>query len=174
MMIDLLRKRRSVRQYADRPVEPDKLALLKEAVLRSPSSRNFDPWEFTFVDDRHLLERLSQSKPHGAAFLKQAPLGIVIGADDSKCDVWVEDCSVAAILTQLTAQSLGLGSCWIQIRKRFCKEDTPSEMIIRDILNIPDNIRILSIVAVGYPAEHPEPIPAADLKTDRIHTNRWQ
>lgn len=67
-MIELLRKRRSVRQFQDRPVEPEKTELLKEAVLRSPSSRNFDPWEFVFVEDKSLLEALSKSKPHGAGF----------------------------------------------------------------------------------------------------------
>jgi len=172
-MIDLLRKRRSVRRFDDRGIEPEKIALLKEAVLRSPSSRNFDPWEFIFVEDKQLLEALSKSKPHGATFLKGAALGIVVCADDARSDVWVEDCSIASILAQLTAQSLGLGSCWIQIRKRFYEEGTPSEAYIRTILNIPDTIRVLSIVGMGYPAEQPEPIRRETLKDNKIHSDRW-
>ena len=172
-MIELLRKRRSVRQFEDRAIEPEKVELLKEAVLRSPSSRNFDPWEFIFVDDKKLLEALSKSKPHGASFLKNAALGIVICADEGKCDVWIEDCSIASILAQLTAQSLGLGSCWIQIRNRFYEEGTPSEAYIQTILNIPEQMRVLSIVAVGHPAEQPEPIGREVLKNDKIHLNRW-
>ena len=171
-MIDLLRKRRSVRRFEDRAIEPEKIELLKEAVLRSPSSRNFDPWEFIFVEDKPLLESLSKSKPHGASFLKDAALGIVVCADEAKCDVWVEDCSIASILAQLTAQSLGLGSCWIQIRKRFYEEGMSSEAYIRHILKIPDTIRVLSIIAVGYPAEQPEPISREALKDDKIHLNR--
>ena len=172
-MIDLLRKRRSVRRFEDRVIEPEKIELLKEAVLRSPSSRNFDPWEFVFVEDKALLKALSQSKPHGASFLKGAALGIIVCADEVRSDVWVEDCSIASILVQMTAQSLGLGSCWVQIRKRFYEDGTSSEAYIRRILKMPDTIRVLSIIAVGYPAELPEPIARDILKDAKIHTNRW-
>ena len=172
-MIELLRKRRSVRQFQDRRIEPEKIEVLKEAVLRSPSSRNFDPWEFVFIEDKRVLEALSQSKPHGASFLKDAALGIVVCADEAKCDVWVEDCSIASILAQLTAQSLGLGSCWVQIRNRFYEDGTPSEAYIRRILKIPDIIRVLSIIAVGYPAEQPEPISQESLKDEKIHSECW-
>ncbi len=51
-MIELLRARRSIRRYTDRRIEPEKIEILKEAVLRAPSSRNIDPWEFIFVDER--------------------------------------------------------------------------------------------------------------------------
>ena len=172
-MIALLRKRRSVRRFEDRAIETEKVELLKEAVLRSPSSRNFDPWEFIFVEDKPLLEALSKSKTHGASFLKGAALGIVICADEAKCDVWVEDCSIASILAQLTAQSLGLGRCWVQIRNRFYENGTTSEAYIREILKIPDTIRVLSMIAVGYPAEQPEPIKRESLKDEKIHLNRW-
>ena len=172
-MMDLLRQRRSVRRYLDRPIEPEKVDLLKEGVLRSPSSRNFDPWEFIFVQDKVSLEALSKSKPHGASFLKGAALGIVVCADEGKSDVWEEDCSIASILTQLTAQSLGLGSCWVQIRKRFYEDSTSSEDYIRRVFGIPDNIRMLSIIGIGYPAEKPEPIAREALKDEKIHLNRW-
>lgn len=172
-MIDLLRRRRSVRQFENRPVEPEKIELLKEAILRSPSSRGLDPWHFIVIDDTSLLAQLSRSKPHGAAFLKNAPLGIVICADASKSDVWVEDCSIASIFTQLTAQSLGLASCWIQVRKRMHDDTTTSEAYIQTLLNIPETIRVESVIAIGYPAEQPDGIPPEQLKTDRIRTNRW-
>ncbi len=172
-MIEILRKRRSVRKFENRAVEPEKVELLKEAVLRSPSSRSFDPWEFVFVSDQSLLKKLSKSKPHGAEFLKGAALGIVVCAAETKSDVWVEDCAIASILAQLTAQSLGLGSCWIQIRKRSFEEETSSEAYIRGVLGMPDTLRVLSIIAVGYPAEQPEPIPRKQLKDGKIHLDRW-
>ena len=77
-MIELLRQRRSVRRYQDRAVEPEKVALLKEALLRSPTSRNLRPWRFVVVTDKTMLKKLAQCKPHGAAFLEKAPLGIVV------------------------------------------------------------------------------------------------
>ncbi len=172
-MIELLRKRRSIRKYTDKAIEPEKIEILKEAVLRSPSSRNFDPWEFIFVDDRKLLKQLSLCKPHGAGFLKGAALGIVICADEQKSDVWVEDCSIASILVQMVAQSIGLGSCWIQIRNRMFDEDTTSEDYIKDLLNMPGHMKIESIIAIGYPAEKREPVPQENLKYEKVRVNSY-
>jgi nitroreductase len=89
MLIDLLRKRRSVRRFEERPVEEDTIDLLIESVLRAPSSRSLNPWEFVVVRDREMLTRLAQAKPHGAAFLKDAPLAFVVCADPARCDVCV-------------------------------------------------------------------------------------
>jgi nitroreductase len=172
-MIELLRDRRSIRTYLDRPIEAEKIELLKEAVLRAPSSRNIHPWEFVFVDDRTMLKKLSACKPHGAAFLKGAPLGIVICGDDTRSDVWVEDCSIASILVQMAAQSVGLGSCWIQVRKRMHDDQISAEHYIRNVLSIPEHVRVESIVAVGYPAERRTPLPAEELKTSKVHLNRF-
>jgi len=172
-MIELLRQRRSIRRYLDQPIEPEKVERLKEAVLRAPSSRNIDPWEFIFVDERSLLDKLSACKPHGAAFLKDAALGIVICGDGTASDVWVEDCSIASILVQMVAQSLGLGSCWVQVRKRDYGAQTTSEQYVQSLLGIPEHVKVESIIAVGYPAEQREPIPREQLKSSKVHVNRF-
>jgi nitroreductase len=172
-MIELLRNRRSIRKYTDKSIEPEKIELLKEAVLRSPSSRNFDPWEFIFVDDRGLLKQLSQCKPHGAKFLEHAALGIVVCADGQKSDVWIEDCSIASILVQMTAQSVGLGSCWIQIRKRAYDETMTSEEYIKNLLNLPELMKVESIISIGYPAEKREPVPKEELEYEKIRLNGY-
>lgn len=172
-MIELLRKRRSIRKYKDKVIEPGKIEILKEALLRSPSSRGIDPWEFIFVDDRELLKQLALSKPHGASFLDGAALGIVICADEKKSDVWVEDCSIASILAQMVVQSLGLGSCWIQIRNRYFDEQITSEDYIRKLLNIPHGLKVESIIAIGYPAEKKEPVPQENLKYEKVRTNSY-
>ena len=172
-MIELLRNRRSIRKYTDKSIEPEKIELLKEAVLRSPSSRNFDPWEFIFVDDREILKHLALCKLHGAKFLENAALGIVICADRQKSDVWIEDCSIASILVQMTAQSIGLGSCWIQIRKRAYDETTTSEDYIKDLLNLPGNMKVESIISLGHPAEKREPVPKEELKYEKIRFNSY-
>lgn len=172
-MIELLRARRSIRRYADTPIEPEKVDLLKEAALRSPSSRNIDPWEFIFVDDREVLARLSTCKPHGAEFLAHAALGIVVCGDSRESDTWVEDCSIASILVQMVAQSLGLGSCWVQVRSRMFDEQTTSEQYIQDLLRIPEHIKVQCIIALGYPAEQREPLPAGELKFRKICMNTY-
>ena len=172
-MIELLRNRRSIRKYTDKCIEPEKIEILKEAILRSPSSRNIDPWAFIFVDDGEVLRQLALCKPHGAKFLEWAALGIVICADGQKSDVWIEDCSVASILVQIVAQSIGLGSCWIQVRNRTFNDQLSSEQYIRDLLNIPNHVKVESIIAIGYPAEKREPVQREELKYEKIRINGY-
>jgi nitroreductase len=168
-MLDLLRKRRSVRKYNDKPIEPELIELLKEAAVRSPTSRNFRPWRFIFVTDRTKLEALSRAKPSGSSFLKGAGLGVVVCANENESDVWIEDCSIASILLQLTGQSLGLGSCWIQIRKRIHDDDTQTaEEYVKDLLELPANFKVESIIAFGYPDEEKPPIPKEQLEYNKI------
>ncbi len=118
-MLDILRNRRSIRKFKDKEIEPESIEQLKEAALRSPTSRGNNSWRFVFVTDRAKLEELSRAKESGSGFLKGARLGVVISGVEEESDVWVEDCSIASIILQLTGESLGLGSCWIQIRKRM-------------------------------------------------------
>jgi len=105
--------------------------------------------------------------------LEGAALGIVICAEEQKSDVWIEDCSIASILVQMTAQSIGLGSCWVQIRKRMFDDQKTSEDYIKDLLNIPDNFQVESIIAVGYPAERREPVLQENLKHEKVRINSY-
>ncbi len=172
-MLKLLQERRSIRKYTTKQLEEHIIDALKEAALRSPSSRGINPWEFIFVDEPELLVKLAASKQHGSTFLKGAVLGVVVCADERKSDVWVEDCSIASIILQLAAKSCGLGSCWIQIRNRKHNESTTSEDYIRQVLNIPEQIKVESIIALGYPDESKEPHPKSSLEYSKIYMNRY-
>lgn len=172
-MIDILRQRRSIRKYTDQPIEQKKVDTLKEAALRSPSSRNFNPWEFIFVDNKDTITKLADCKQHGSAFMAGATLAIVVLGDENKSDVWVEDCSIASILLQLTAQSLGLGSCWVQVRNRQSPEDLSSEKFIHHLLHIPENMRVESVIALGYPAEQRDAKPIEELQYEKIKMNKY-
>ena len=172
-MIEILRKRRSIRKFSDKKIEPEKIDILKEAVLRSPSSRNILPWEFIFVDDKDLLLQLSRSKAHGSAFLAGASLGIVVLGDEKKSDVWVEDCSIASIIVHLITESLELGSCWIQIRNRQHSDSQTAEEYIQKLLNVPGNYRVESIIGIGYPGEKKPGIPEEELKYNKIRENKF-
>ena len=173
MFLSLVQKRRSIRRYEDKPVEPEKIDRLIEVALRAPSSRGFNPWEFVVVTDSILLEKLSKAKPHGASFLKDASLGIVVCADPEKCDVWIEDASIASIYIHLAAESMELGSCWIQIRKRMHGETKSAEQYIRELLNIPENLNVESMIAIGYPAEKKSPHPKEGLQYEKVHYNGY-
>jgi nitroreductase len=172
-MIELLRKRRSIRKFTDEKVSPESIKALTEAALRSPSSKGSNPWKFILVDDPDLLNRLSEVKKSGSAFLKNAPLAVVVCAESTHSDVWVEDCSIAAIIIQLAAESLGLGSCWIQIRKRPHNDGKTAETYVQELLGLPEHIKVASILAIGHPVESKPPVPVENLLKESIKYNRW-
>ena len=173
MFFSLIEKRRSIRKFQEQPVEPEKIDQLVEAALRSPSSRGFNPWEFVVVSDKGTIEKLSQSKEAGSAFLKDASLAFVVCADENRSDVWVEDASIASIYIHLAATALDLGSCWIQIRKRPHDNTKSAEAYIHELLSIPSHLKVESIVAVGYPAEEKSPHKKDDLLYDKVHYNAY-
>ena len=170
-MIELLRSRRSIRKFPSQKIAPDAIEVLVEAALRAPSSRGINPWEFVVVDDPAILKQLSEAKQHGAEFLGNAQLAIVICADNRKSDVWVEDCSIAAIVIQLTALSLGLGSCWAQIRNREYSQEKTAERYVQELLGLPEEIKVECIIGLGHPAEKKRPISAEKLQRDKIRYN---
>jgi nitroreductase len=173
-MIEILRSRRSIRKYEKRPIDERSLAILKEALLRCPSSRGINPWTFVFVDEVDLLAGLSKAKEHGSGFLKNAALAIVVCGDESESDVWVEDCSIAAIVAHLTAHSLGLGSCWIQIRNRAHSIEKTAEKHVQELLGLPSNLRVESIISIGFPGETKTPVPKEKLHYEKIKHNRYE
>lgn len=173
MFLKLLHERRSIRKFEDKKVEQKKTDILMEALLRSPSSRNQRPWEFVVVDDPQTLAALAQAKSHGSAFIANAPLAIVVCADPEKCDVWVEDCSIASILLHLAAADLGLGSCWVQIRKRQHENGESSSDHVAGVLDLPGNMEVEAIVAIGYAAEDKAGHDREKLLWERLHHNRY-
>jgi len=170
-MIDMLRRRRSVRKFLDKKIPGEKIKLLQEALLRSPTSKYFMPLEFIFVDDPVLLDQLSRAKQSGSSFLRRAPLAVVILGDEQKSDVWIEDCSIASIILQLTALSLGLGSCWVQIRQRMLDTATTSETFVQRLLGLPGHLRVECIIGIGYADESRPGIARDQLDFDKIHFN---
>lgn len=168
-MIELLRARRSIRKYTDQVIPDESINILKEAAIRAPTSRDRKEWLFWFVTDGEQLKQLAESKQSGSKMIGEAPLAIVVGARESVCDVWVEDCSIAAIILQFTAQSLGLGSVWVQIRKRFTAKATHSEDHVKRVLGVMDSdVRIASIIAIGFPDQVRTPLENDKLQWSSI------
>jgi nitroreductase len=173
MILPLIQKRRSIRKYQKHSVEPEKIQTLAEAALRSPSSMGYNPWEFVVVDDANLLDKLSKAKPQGSAFIKNAPLGIVVCADPERSSVWVEDASIACTYIQLAAESLGLGSCWIQIRDRMHDQTKSAETYISEVLNIPKTLKVEAMIGIGYPDEQKTPHSKESLQFGKVHQNLY-
>ncbi len=173
MFMKQIETRRSIRKFTDQPIDKKTIDQLIEAALRAPSSRDFRPWRFIVVNDRALLTQLADAKPHGAAFLKHAPLAIVVCGDTDASDVWVEDCAIASTFVHLAAHDLGLGSCWIQIRKRDRSPEKTADAYIKDLLHLPDNMSVESIIAIGYPDETKSGHSKASLAYDKVFFNHF-
>lgn len=172
-MLKQIQNRRSCRNFTPDKVEKEKIDQLLKAALWSPTSKNNRPWEFVVVEDKKTLEELSMCKPHGAAFLANAPLAIVVLGDPGKSDVWVEDCSIASILMQMTGESLNLGSTWIQVRRRMFNDEIPAGQKVKKILDVPAHLEVLGIMAFGYKAKERSPYGEDILLWDRVHHEKF-
>ncbi|MGD8882082.1 MAG: nitroreductase family protein [Desulfobacterales bacterium] len=173
MFLELAQKRRSIRKYTNKQVEAEKIDSIVEAVLRAPTSRGRNSWEFVIVTDPGLLDTLSRSRPHGATHLKNATLGIVVLGNPQVCDVWIEDASIASIYIHLAATALDLGSCWIQIREREHNDTQTAEAYVAKVLNLSAHLKVESIIAIGYPAESKPARPKERLLYDKVSLNNY-
>lgn len=167
--LELLKKRRSSRLFTEEPVDKDIVCNLMKAALMSPSGHRINPWEFILVEDKGMLKALSTCKEHGAALLEGASMAVAVIADTEKTDVWIEDCSIASIIIQLAAEDMGLGSCWVQMRRRSDADGNSAEYNVRALLGIPANYAVLSIVAIGHKAREAKPFDEDKLQWDKIH-----
>jgi nitroreductase len=171
-MLDIIANRRSIRKYKDIPVEQEKVDAIIKAALLAPSGNAIYPTRFFVVDDKELIIDLAKSRDVGSSFLKNAPLCIVVTADPQTTDVWIEDASIAATFIQLAAQALGLGSCWVQMRNRKHTNEITSEDYVRGILHIPECLKLVCIIGIGYPDEQKQPHADEHLKKDHVYNNK--
>ncbi len=172
-MLDLMMKRRTIRKYKKEEVEKEKIDKILKAALASPSGKNIRPWELIVVNDMGILSKLGDSRGPASKHMADAALGIVIVADPSLTDIWIEDSTIISTVIQITAESLGLGSGWIQIRERKTQDGSCLESYIKDILKLPDGFKVESMIAIGYPNEQKEPHDESKLPMDKIHYNTY-
>ena len=170
---ELIKKRRSTRKFTEEELTQDEVVLLLKAALMSPSSKRSNCWQFVVVDDREMLARLSRCKAHGAELLEGAPLAVVVLADPLASDVWIEDASIASLMIQLEAEDLGLGSCWVQVRERSTAEGVSADEVVRELLDIPLQMQVLSIIAVGHKAVERKPFDEDNLQWEKVHINKY-
>lgn len=170
---DLIKSRRSTRKFTEEKLSQDQVVALLKAALMSPSSKRSNAWQFIAIEDKEVLKELAKCKEHSAGFIADAALAVVVMADPLLSDVWIEDASIAAILIQLQAEDLGLGSCWVQVRERFTASGMPSGEFVRELLNIPMQLQVLSVVAVGHKAAERKPFDEEHLQWEKIHINKF-
>lgn len=172
-MLNLLMNRRSIRKYKDKQIEKEKIDQIIKGALTSPCGRNIKPWELIVVDDKEILSELGTTRGPASRPISNAPLAIVVLADPEATDVWIEDASVISTIIQLVSESIGLGSCWIQVRQRYDENKETVEKSVKSLLNIPDKYNVESMIAIGYPDEDKKPHQDANLKYEKVHFNSF-
>lgn len=170
----LIINRRSTRKFTDHPLTPEQVETILKAALMSPASKSKNPWQFVLVEDKDTLLKLSQCKEHASKLIAGCSLAIVVLADPFASDVWIEDTSIASIMMQLQAEDLGLGSCWVQVRERFTAANIPSDEYIRELLDIPLQMQVLSVIAIGNKAQERPPFDEDKLQWEKIHVGKFK
>ena len=157
-------ERRSVRKFTSEPVSDKQIEKLLRAAMVAPSAKNVQPWRFVVIRDKKILEEMAPKMPY--ARLETATVAIVVCGDVSGYNkFWEHDCSAATENLLLAAQALGLGAVWT------AASDEERAPIVAEALGLPENIRPLCIVPVGYPDG--ETSPKDKWKPENIHYDRW-
>ena len=163
---ELIAQRRSIRRFSDRSVPREVVDRLLAEALTAPSARNTRTTCFLVVDDPSLVARMADMRDYGSAFLKGAPLAVVVLGETSASDLWRENAAISATVLQLACVDEGLGSCWVHIHGRPRRKDDPegekAADYLRSFLPIPDSCEPLCAVAIGYSDFHPAPLPPHD------------
>jgi nitroreductase len=171
---NLLIKRRSARKFTTELLSSEETKTILEAALLSPTSKNKRSWSFIAVEDKEMLAKLAKCKEHGASFLADAALAIVVLGNPLESDVWIEDASIAAINMQLQAEELGIGSCWIQVRERFFTETILATQYINELLNVPIPIEALCIIAFGKKEKERSANDVDKLHWEKVFVGSYQ
>lgn len=152
-ILKAIQERRSIRQYKKDPIPEDDLLRVVEAARLAPSGKNLQPWKFIIVRDEGLKQRLARASSE-QYFIAEAPVIIVACGFPDDCyermgqymKSWTVDVAIALEHLILQAQEDGFGTCWIG---SFREEE------VKSILNIPEDVKVLALTPLGYPAEAP-------------------
>lgn len=148
-VMEVIRARRSIRKFKKDPVPEEALKKLLEAFKSAPSSKNTQPWRLVIIRDGETLKQLADLTKYGK-FLADAPLAIAVVACPKKSDWAIVDATLATYNMVLVAAEMGLGTCWI---------GTMDRERAKELLGIPEDMFLLTVIPVGYPAEIPPPTP---------------
>jgi nitroreductase len=168
-LYEVIKSRYSVRSYLDRPVEQEKLDRILDAARLAPSGSNRQPWKFVVVRDAETRKKLVPACSN-QEFVGEAPVVIAgVGLMPDRimsCGVPGDPVDVAIALEHvaLAATAEGLGTCWIG---SFHQDQ------IRTLLGIPANAKVIEVMTLGYPADHPQPKTRKPMK-ELVCYDQWQ
>ena len=170
-MLEVIRKRRSIRSYTDSEVEAEKLNEILKAAMFAPSSRGRRAWEFIVVRSDETKKALSDATPY-AFFVKDAPVAIVICYDIDAGRRFKEDASICAEHIHLEAVNQGLASCFVQVADATGSHGD-AEDYVKQLLKIPDRYRVQCMMPIGYPGEAQSEHLDSENEESKIHTEKF-
>ena len=164
--------RKSVRAYTDRPISKAQLDTLVRAAMAAPTGKDMRPWKFVIVDDKSVIAELAKGLPR-AKMLAGAAAAVVVCGDMSITDDngepsknWMLDCSAATENLLLMAESMGIGAVWTGV---YPYEDRTKT--VKDILGLPEEIKPLCVIPMGYPKGNPQ--PKDKYNKENVRYNKW-
>lgn len=158
-VFEAIKNRRSIRKYTSKKIENEKLNKILESARLAPSANNSQEWKFIAVTDKSKIKEIARTS--GQDFIAAAPAVIVGCAEENKkvmfCgqNAYTINLSIAFSFMILEAEELGIGSCWIG---HF------NESKVKEILDIPDSVKVVALAPFGYPDETPDQRPRKDFK----------
>ncbi len=168
---DILRNRRSQRKFNAEPPSRVVIDTLLAEAFTAPSSKSTRSTRYIVVSRPELMQKMAQMRDHGARFLQDTPVGIIVLGDTEASDLWDINATISTTILQLAAEEHGLGSCWVQVKDRPRIADDPSqgtaEEWLRTFIDIPATWRPLCVVALGYPEAPMKPHSPVD-DTDKV------
>ena len=167
-LLDTIRKRYSCRSYQERPIEQEKLDTLFEAARLAPSARNAQDWRFVVVTDKQTKHQVAETTNRPQVFEEAGVIIVACSNSDyiMTCGQAIGPIDIAIALEHIALQAteLGLATCWIG---SFYPEK------VRTILGIPDDIAIIELMTVGYPADSPKQ-PSREPMEKIVCYEKWQ
>jgi len=144
-IFDNIKKRRSVRHFDGKPLPDEHMEQILEAGRWAPSGANAQPWRFIVAKQEETLKAIAERcyyKLFKSRHVGEAGAVVVICADpDAGSSTYMLDCAIAGTNMTLMATALGIGSCWIGAFE---------EPALRHILQIPEKLKIIALMAFGY------------------------
>jgi nitroreductase len=170
-MLDLIRRRRTIRRYTDERVSEEQVETLLEMAMCAPNRLDRQPWHFIVIRDKALQREIAEAY-QVRPYVEQASVIIAVGANPAESPTWMMDISAAAENLLLAATALGLGGAWFGAPDTALWDQT--ETLAREALRIPPHIRIPTMLAIGYPAEERPPHGKHDrYNRTKVHYGKW-
>lgn len=167
-VLDAIATRRSIRKYTDEAISEAQIETMLKAAMAAPSAGNQQPWQFIVMDDKEILEKVSNLSPY-IKFAAKSPLSIMVVGDRSVEKYpgnWMLDCSAAIQNLLLAAHAEGLGATWCGL---WPEEDRVEAA--RELIGSPESTVPLAVIVLGHPDQN---LKAQDrFDASRVHKNVW-